>query len=119
MAIANARKALAVDPEHVDAFLLLGESYFRLRRFEQARDYYEKAREILPDTAGVYFNLGTVYYNLGEYDRAIDNYRKSLDLRPNNADAHYNLGMIYGAKGMIKEMQEEMAISRRLRGQIK
>jgi tetratricopeptide (TPR) repeat protein len=119
MAIANARKALAVDPEHVDAFLLLGESYFRLRRFEQARDYYEKAREILPDTAGVYFNLGTVYYNLGEYDRAIVNYRKSLDLRPNNADAHYNLGMIYGAKGMIKEMQEEMAISRRLRGQIK
>jgi tetratricopeptide (TPR) repeat protein len=119
MAISNARKALAVDPEHVDAFLLLGESYFRLSKFEQALKYYEKAREILPDTAGVYFNLGTVYYNLGKYDRAIVNYRRSLDLRPGNADAHYNLGMIYGAKGMIKEMQEEMAISRRLRGQIK
>jgi tetratricopeptide (TPR) repeat protein len=52
---------------------------------------------------------------LGEYDRAIANYRRSLDLRPDNADAHYNLGMIYGAKGMIKEMQAEMAISRRLR----
>jgi Tfp pilus assembly protein PilF len=100
MAISNARKALAVDPEHVDAFLLLGESYFRLSKFEQALKYYEKAREILPDTAGVYFNLGTVYYNLGKYDRAIVNYRRSLDLRPGNADAHYNLGMIYGAKGM-------------------
>lgn len=116
LAAENARLALADDPGHTDSYVLLGGAYFRLNRFQEAAENYEKAREMMPDKYGIYFNLGTVYFNLGQYERAIANYRKSLELRPNNADAHYNLGMIYGAKGMIREMNEEMSTARRLRG---
>ncbi|MBW2522159.1 MAG: tetratricopeptide repeat protein [Deltaproteobacteria bacterium] len=119
LAAKNARLALGDDPGHADSYVLLGGAYFRLNRFTEAAAAYEKAREMMPDKYGIYFNLGTVYFNLGQYEKAIANYRKSLELRPNNADAHYNLGMIYGARGMVREMNEEMNKAKRLRGLIR
>jgi tetratricopeptide (TPR) repeat protein len=119
MAINDALKAIEADPEHVNSLLILGSAYFRLNNFKQSAKYFEIARELMPDTYGVYYNLGTVYYNQGNYDKAIVNYKRALDFMPNNADIHYNLGMVYGAKGMVREMQQEMAISQRLKGQIK
>ncbi|MDX1776789.1 MAG: tetratricopeptide repeat protein, partial [Desulfobulbales bacterium] len=115
-AIEDANKALAIDPKYASSMLILGEAYFRLGNYVNAAKYYEKARESITDTYGIYFNLGTVYYNLGNYDKAIENYTRALDFMPGNADIHYNLGLLYGAKGMVKEMQEAMAKSKRLRG---
>ena len=56
---------------------------------------------------------------MGEYGKAILNNRRALDFMPNNADIHHNLGLVYGTNGMVREMQEEIAISRRLKGQVK
>ena len=117
--VVDALKAIEVDHKHLNSLLILGSSYFRLNNFFQAVRYFEEAKKISPDGYAIYFNLGTTYYNMGNYDKAILNYRRALGFMPNNADIHYNLGMVYGAKGMVKEMQEELAISRRLKGQVK
>lgn len=119
MAINDSLKALEIDPQHINSLLVLGAAYFRQNNFPQAAAYYEKARELSPNTYEIYFNLGTTYFNLGKYDKAIANYRVALNFAPNNADIHYNLGMVYGAKGMIKEMQQEITLSRRLKGELK
>ncbi len=118
-ATADALKALEVDSGHLNAMLVLGSSYFRVNNFQLAAQYFEQAQEIEPETYSISFNLGTTYYNLGEYDKAILNYKRALLFMPNNPDIHYNLGMVYGAKGMVKEMQQEFELSKRLKGQAK
>ena len=102
--------------QSLSSILVIGLVIWLAINFKQAAEIYEKVRVLAPDTYGAYFNLGTVYYNLGEYDKAIANYKRALEYTPNNADIHYNLGLLYGAKGMIKEMQRELEISRKLKG---
>jgi tetratricopeptide (TPR) repeat protein len=115
-AIENARRATTIDPKHFEARMILGEAYFRKSFFKKAKESYEKAREIDARSFAVQNNLGITNYNLGNYDQAIANLKQALILSPNNAGVHYSLGMVYGAKGMVKEMQEQFAISKKLQG---
>ena len=115
MAIGDAQQAIKVDSKHYNSQMTLASAYFRMGNFKNARIYFENGQKINPDSLPANFNLGITLYNMGLYDQAILNLKKAIAILPNNPDIHYSLGMVYGAKGMVREMQEEITLSKKLK----
>ncbi|MEJ2201832.1 MAG: tetratricopeptide repeat protein, partial [Desulfuromonadaceae bacterium] len=83
-ALELAERALQLKPEgHV--IDTLGWVYFKLGRFEQAREQLEKAARRLPEDAVVRQHLGDVYRALGLTDLARAAYQKALTATPGDA----------------------------------
>ncbi|WP_439534952.1 tetratricopeptide repeat protein [Polymorphobacter sp.] len=70
-ALAGFRRALAAEPQSVDAMNGLGISYDRMGRHDIARGWYEAALAVDPEAAPVLSNLGYSLYLQGEYRAAI------------------------------------------------
>lgn len=94
-------RAIVIHKEYVNGYLNLGVAYFKLKDYERARVYWEKARTIYPNNPYLKVNfglLGQVYFNkameLGPKNPryAIFYIRKALEADPGNAEYWYNLG---------------------------
>lgn len=92
-------RALAEDPEHVDAHVNLGRLFHEEGAPALAEKHYRAALQIDRDHDTAAFNLGVALEDLGRVDDAIKAYRRALLLDPENADAHYNLAGIYERRG--------------------
>ena len=96
------------------ALFNLGNAYYKLNKFESARDDYLKSLEMMNENvAGQTFHqsivetmnkLGSIYDNLNEHEKAIEYYKKSLEVHQNilgNIDDPFiantldNLGNVY------------------------
>lgn len=82
------RKAVDVDPDGESAaqtYVEMGDIYFKLEKFEDARDAYIRATEIEPKYGDAYIALGRVYGRLGDIQgvhqiaRKIENMRLEED----------------------------------------
>ncbi len=93
-AIAEFKKAVALNPHWSEAYSHLGLAYQQINYLDQAAEAYEQAIGLNPAGA-VYNNLGVVKEHQNDLKAAERYYRKCLDIEPDNADAHYNLGNIY------------------------
>jgi cytochrome c-type biogenesis protein CcmH/NrfG len=82
-------------PEHVDVKIQLGNSYYDMRRFDKAVEWYQTAMEIDPSNVNVNNDLGTSYFAIGNSEKAIEILSKSLKLEPNNPVALQNLGWVH------------------------
>jgi tetratricopeptide (TPR) repeat protein len=61
-AIAEARKALELDPGLAEAWMYLGTTLITRRlRFQEGLDALERAGELAPDDPGVHYSLGWCY----------------------------------------------------------
>ncbi|HZP84446.1 MAG TPA: tetratricopeptide repeat protein [Chthonomonadaceae bacterium] len=63
-------QALALQPEMVPAYLLLGQSYARQQRWPEARRILEQTERLAPREADVAFALSGVYRHTGDTARA-------------------------------------------------
>lgn len=93
------RRALAVEPEHVNAMINLGRLRHAERAHEEAELLYRRALAIEPRHAIARFNLGVVLEDQDRVDEAISNYRLATEIDPNVADVHYNLARLYERRG--------------------
>ena len=67
----------------------------KLKDYEMAVFYFEKAIELDKNNAILYFNIGLAYSESKNYSQAILNYSKAIELNPNYEDAYYNRGIVY------------------------
>jgi TolB-like protein/Tfp pilus assembly protein PilF len=72
--IAEARRALEVDPLSIPVNNIVGEMLGAARQWDQAIDQYRKTVELDPTVALVHENLGTALEEIGRYDDAIGEY---------------------------------------------
>ncbi len=73
------------------AYRLLGDSYYELKDYENAEEYYKLAIE-RGDKQSL-FNLGIIYYSKGDTEKAIKHLEKAVD---NNIEgSHKQLALIY------------------------
>lgn len=84
------------DPEHPDAWFLLGEIAENREDFEDARHCFEKVAALHPDYPEVYYRLGLliVQYFSKEDAKAAGYLKKAITYNPENADAHYLLATL-------------------------
>ncbi|MCX5710214.1 MAG: CHAT domain-containing protein [Candidatus Omnitrophica bacterium] len=91
-ALITAKAIIAKNPNFLDAYPLIGDTYQRLGDKENALKYYfdymrasEKRKDTLSLTAA-YVGIGWVYYLQGDYDKAFKFYDRALNLSRKNGD---------------------------------
>jgi len=94
-AIESFKEAIAVNPEYSDAYVNLGNVYYKVGRYTEAADSYREAIRIKPITPFLYNKLGTIFIILGEYKQAINAFDNAAKIDPKNAEAYFNLGIAY------------------------
>ena len=90
----NLEYLLKYFPDDAEILYNLGIVYEKLKKFEQARDCYQKAVKISPQE-DFYYNLGDVLVELKDWDKAIDAFQKVLETDPNDGNCYFNLGVCY------------------------
>jgi tetratricopeptide (TPR) repeat protein len=89
------RKALAVDPDYVEAYNNLGLIIDKAHGDPQgAIPLYEEVLRRYPDQVDALINLGNAYHALGRTAEAVACYRRVLEVDPYNSDARHNLGVV-------------------------
>ncbi len=106
-ALAN---AAGLDPSRFEWAYLLGALHRKEGRFEEARQWLVRARELSPDDLPVRLRLGEVEIEAGRLESAEGLYRSVLEEEPESAAAWYGLGRIAYQRG-----EHEVAIERLLR----
>lgn len=96
---ASYKAVLAADPQHSDAYHLLGLVAHQRGRYKQAIDLISRAI-LLNKTAAIFFNnRGEAHRGLGLFDEALADYRMAVSLQPLLAQAWHNQGLAYLTKG--------------------
>ena len=96
------RKALAADPELVEASLRLGRILTRLQRNEEALPHLRKAIATATDAATTYYAhlfMGDAAQSLGQLDEARRHYEQAIAIFPRSQAARLALGFVLRALG--------------------
>jgi tetratricopeptide (TPR) repeat protein len=93
------RRALELDPFHVESRVNLGRLLHESGMVEAAQAQYRLALVIEPGNATVLFNLGVALEDLGRDEDALARYREAIARDPDYADAYYNLARLCEKRG--------------------
>jgi tetratricopeptide (TPR) repeat protein len=96
-------KALAIDPQLIQAHINLVELYGRLGQFDKAEEHYLAAARLNPNSAENYYNYGVLNLSAEKFDQAETAFRKTLEIDPHYAGAHNNLGYLLERQGKSAE----------------
>ena len=110
------RRALAVEPAHVEAHLNLGRLLHEAGELEAAETHYRAAVTAAPGDASAHYNLGVVLEDLKRWSPAIAAYRQALRLDDGLAAAHFNIARLLQAKGQRAAALRHLARYRALAG---
>ncbi len=89
------RIAIELDPHSTEAYLNLGNLYFKEKDFPGAIQILKKGFETAPDDAQLHYLLATIFRETKQYSDAIPEYQKVLDKEPQNVLAQNFMGVIY------------------------
>ncbi|WP_293346763.1 tetratricopeptide repeat protein [Microcoleus sp. CAWBG51] len=96
---------LAFNPDDIEVYIQGAESFYALRKFEQAATACQRVIQVKPD-ARVYKIWGNARQAQGKVEEAKNCYAKAIELDPDFAEAYTNLGTIYA-----QEQQWQSAIA--------
>jgi len=97
------RQILAVEPNHGDAWHLLGVIAHQVEKHEIAVQYIQRAIGLNGGEATFHLNLGGAYRALHRTPEAVACYRRAVALQPDFAEAHNNLGNALRDQGNLDE----------------
>ena len=102
------KKAIEIDPNHVEARTLLGYVELEVRGdVNAAAREYRKVVELKPDRAEAYTNLAVAQKRQGELDSAVASLNKALELKPAFAQALTTRGGIYAEQYKWNEARRD------------
>jgi tetratricopeptide (TPR) repeat protein len=92
-ALERAYALLEAQPEFPPALLLLGATYYKLRRYEDSVVAHERFLAQAPEQVGTTQALGHCYYGLGQYEKALAHYEKVVELNASSPEALRGLAL--------------------------
>jgi tetratricopeptide (TPR) repeat protein len=93
------RRALELDPLHLDARINLGRLLQEAGRLEEAASHYRAILEDHPDHATAWFNLAVALEDMGRARDAVKAYQEAIRADRKMADAYYNLARLFVQAG--------------------
>ncbi len=81
-AIAEYRKAVAINPDFSQPYNQLGYSYRFLGEFEEAEKAFVRYIELLPDQPNPYDSYAELLMKMGRFEDSIASYEKALSIEP-------------------------------------
>ena len=105
---AAVKKALSIDPNHVEAWTLLGWIDSEIRGdFDAAIKEYSKVVELRPDLPEAYNNLGVAQKRKGDLAKAADSFDKALKVKPDYTAAISNRGWVFAVQNRWSDARRE------------
>jgi tetratricopeptide (TPR) repeat protein len=98
-AIAEAQRAVELDPLSLIMQANLGITYYRARRFDEAIRQMEHTLEMNPHYMLGHFNLGMIRAATGSYDAAVRAFGLAREYAPDDTGSVSLLGYVYGRMG--------------------
>jgi TolB-like protein/class 3 adenylate cyclase len=97
-AVAEAERAVALNPSGADAYTCLSGIIGCSGRWEESVVFGEKSIRLNPNPTVYYYHwLGRAYFMTERYDEAIDTWKKALNLSPDYLNAHAFLAACYSS----------------------
>jgi tetratricopeptide (TPR) repeat protein len=86
-------------PKDKRAWESLGETWFRMGRFDRAAAAYRKLIPLEPENPAVYERLGNALSQTRDYEAAVEPLTRVAELRPDSAEVHNNLRLVLAKAG--------------------
>lgn len=99
------QRILSKWPDDVNALHFLGVVYQRLKQYDRAIAFINKALLFRPDYFDAHNNLAIIFQETGKIQEAVTAYEKALQLKPDSHQIYFNLGTLFE-----KNMQAKKAI---------
>ena len=114
-AVLAIKKAIAIDPNHVEARTLLGYVELEIRGdVNAAIREYQNVIELKPDRAEAYSNLAVAQKKKGDLEQAILSLNKALELKPGFASALTTRGAIFADQYKWSEARRDFEAALKL-----
>jgi predicted O-linked N-acetylglucosamine transferase (SPINDLY family) len=97
------RQILQAEPNHADAWHLLGFIAHQAGKHEVAVESIGRAIRLRGNEATFHHNLGDAFRALRRLPDAVACYRRALELRPDLIESHNNLGLALQEQGRLDE----------------
>jgi tetratricopeptide (TPR) repeat protein len=100
------KKALT-DKKEITSEFNIANTLFKLKRYDEAAELYNKALDITNDKnlkSNTLHNLGNTYFEDKKIQESIAKYKEALKLNPDRSDTRRNLAI---AKQKLKEQQQQ------------
>ncbi len=94
------RKAIEINPKYAEAFLSLGNVYFKMGMNNDGIKQYETYVMLKPNDVEGLNILGNAFKEIGRYEGAQKVFNKAIDKFPNDYNAYANLGTVYYYQGL-------------------
>jgi len=108
-ALGSVLDGLELVPEYPPLLHQGGVVYFKLRRYENSRELFERFLRVAPSLVGQTRALGHCYYTLGDYEQAQAHYERVLKSEPEMVEARrgYALALLRSGDpdGALRELQ--------------
>jgi predicted O-linked N-acetylglucosamine transferase (SPINDLY family) len=101
-AMAEYRRTLVGDPDHVAALNNLANLLSGQGKLEEALQHYRRAVQLRPGSAEIHYNFGNALMRRGRLDEAAIHYIRAASLKPDLADAHYSLANVFARHGHLE-----------------
>jgi tetratricopeptide (TPR) repeat protein len=98
-AIEIMQRAVRDYPDSEWAWIVLGKSLIKKKKYADAQDALEKALEIAPNSSEAQFRMGVIYFRRNIPSLAVEWFRKTIATKPDFTMAHYNLGLCLSEAG--------------------
>jgi tetratricopeptide (TPR) repeat protein len=105
---ARAEKALQIEPQNVDAIILMGNSLAGLKNLDGAIGEYQEALALNPAADAASANLGVIQLLRGQKEAAEATFTKAVASAPKSVNARMALANFYWASGRQKEAEETL-----------
>jgi tetratricopeptide (TPR) repeat protein len=117
-AIKAYERAVADDPQRVDAHINLGRLLHEAKRLAQAEQAYRTGLRLCGEDPVLLFNLGVLLEDRGREADALKTYDAALRADPGLADCHYNLSLLYQRQQKPKDALRHMSQYKRLMARV-
>jgi TolB-like protein/cytochrome c-type biogenesis protein CcmH/NrfG len=115
-AIAEAQRAIALDPNDADSYLAVAYALIYAGRPKEAVDFVQRAMRLDPHYPAYHlYVLGLAHFVMEEFDAAVPLFERALKLNPENyvpliplAAAHAHLGHKQKAAATVEELQKAL-----------
>jgi Flp pilus assembly protein TadD len=92
---AHFQKAIKIDPNFVQAYILLGMTYLQDLEFDKSKTAINHALQLEPNSGPAYLALGACLNQQKDFASAEKALTKGLEIVPDSAEGHYEIGKAY------------------------
>jgi len=92
-ALSHLKRAMLKQPDNPVVFYYLGKTFQKMKRYQEARQYYDQAYRIDPDLDGLLYDRAYFNYLTHQYESALKDFSQVAKATPGNMMASYYAGI--------------------------